>query len=508
MGLAATSTGNYSSQCSIISTIYDTSINISSTLKSKISSLAENIFSGDSGSFQWHKHLLKRLEKWETQLDKFIPSFGLQTKYDQLMACIRHEFNSPDCSWNRFNSWLEDNGHQHWFLQLGDFLAKLPLKAARNILRLVATIIKTAICVPLETVVHPLKAPLKLARLLVTLVYNLTQPETWTKIGTGMLGTSLATTTFSSNPAGILGIGIGAALAVSGISLGTLKTILFAERQERFNSAKDYLLGQAKNIPEDLLTGYCLGLLVHGIQKIIHEWQKMRLRKEHKNELKLVDEENNRRINDVNTRNARTIDDIKRQNQALIAESKSSYIDQTYREFLEKHNLPYPDRYNKGDQTFSVRWQMERVQNGDFPMHDLPEGMFTLEDLQTGVIETQKDVWIEGYYTNVKVEMQACRFIRHESGTIDYIPAVYQYVPSWTPGHWDVAVTKSPIYNKFVGFNIPVKGWVPPPQLEVPPLLPAPDLLPLPVEPSLPDLAALGNDSALLLNGALANVKD
>lgn len=505
MNIISTNSINIPLHSNIANLIYETSINISTVINAKIKSLVQNIISNvKTCNFQWHEHFIKRLEKCETQLDKFIPSFQIQNHYDQLMADINDKFNSPDCSWNKFNAWLDNNGHSHWFLELGNFLVKLPFKAARNILRLVVNIIKTAICVPLEILIHPLKAPLKLAKLLVSLAHNLTQPETWTKIGGSMLGTSLATATCTYNPVGVLSIGIGAALSISGISIGTLKTALFAEKHERWNCTKTYLIEQSKMITEDLLTGYCLGLLVYGVQKITRECQKMRLMKEHKKHFQQVQEQNDRLIHEINTKNSQTIDDINSQNRALIAESQTTYIDQTSREFLEKYRLPNPDRYNRGDQNFSVRWQLEKFQEVDFPMHDLPEGNLVIEHLQTGIIETKTDVWIEGYYTNIKMEIQDSVFYVNEFGRIVHIPAVYQYVPTWTPGRWDVAVTRTPIFDKFVGYNVASKGWTSPSLLEMPPLLPPPTLQTLPIEPSLAAAVNMSNSSAILLNTSLA----
>lgn len=471
---------------------------------SKVTPLAQNISGeNETGKMRWDERLIKRVEKSEVELDRILPNFNFQNRYDQLMAEIEREFNSPNNSWNQFNAWLEDNGHGNWNSQLGIFLAKLPLKAARNILRLFIKVLKTAMQAPLWVLMHPLKAPLELAKLLVVLVQNLIQPETWTKMGLGVIGTSLANATCSYNPIGVFGIGIGAALTISGISVGTLKTALYAKKDVRWNTTKSYLVEQAKSISEDLLTGYCLGLLIHGTQKIIRECQKAHHNAKYEHNVQVVKDQNNQLIRDVNAKNAHAIDEINRKNADILKNSKNAYIDQKSSEFFDKYKFPSADKYSKNDQGFSVRWPIEKAYGSNLPMTDIPEGKFVVESLQTGVSETHTNVWIDGFYTPEMRLVQTDHWINIDN-QLQYIPAKYEYVQQWHHGHWADSVTTTPIYEKFVGYNVAVKGWTPPSLLKMPTPLPAPTLKPLPVKPPLPKAIKVGDANIQLMGIAPA----
>lgn len=469
----------------------------------KIKPLAQNL-SGEqrSGIFPWHERAIKRIEDCEIALDRILPNFGFQNRYDKWMADINCEFKSADNPWNKFNAWLEDNGHGKWYTQLASFLAKMPLKVARNIFRLFVNILKAAVCVPLDVLLHPMKAPLKLIKLLVVFARNLTHPETWTKLGIGIIGTSFANATCSSNPMGVIGIGIGAAMSIAGISIGTLKTALFAEKSDRWNNTKSYLVEQAKTITEDLLTGYCLGLFVYGIQKIIRSRQKARHNAEHKRHVKMIEDQNKHLIDDANRKNARAIDEINRKNSEILQKSKNAYIDQKYNEFLEKYKFPSVDRYNRQDQGFSVRWPIEKTYGS--PLTELPEGKLVVENLKTGVIETHTNVWIEGYYTTEMRLAQEGYWKYYGNDNRQWIPSKYTYVQEWHNGHWADSVSKTPIYDKFVGYDVAVKGWTPPSLLEMPAPLPSPTLQPLPVQPPLPAGIEMGNENIQIIGAVPA----
>ncbi|MBA3815759.1 MAG: hypothetical protein H0X29_04415 [Parachlamydiaceae bacterium] len=51
---------------------------------------------------------------------------------------------------------------------------------------------------------------------------------------------------------------------------------------------------------------------------------------------------------------------------------------------------------------FNVRLRMDRVKYGNLEFKELPEGNLVIENIQTGIIETKTDVWVEGYYIPVK----------------------------------------------------------------------------------------------------------
>lgn len=222
-------------------------------------------------SASWHQRIIKKLDRCEVKLDKFLPNFQCQIAYDQFHAELmpKAELNNP------FNDWLKSNGHGNWYEQLATFLAKLPVKAARNVLRLVLNVIQAAVAIPSYALMHPLKSCVKLAKLLVALAHSLTQPETWSKLGISIVGSALGHATVTSNPISIIAIAFGGALAVAGISLGTLKTALLAEKGMQMEKVQSYLSSQMQKLPEDFLTGYFTVLLLEGIQQVMRGCQKV-----------------------------------------------------------------------------------------------------------------------------------------------------------------------------------------------------------------------------------------
>lgn len=215
----------------------------------------------------WDLRLIHQLNQWDEKLDKALPDFIIQKRIDSIGRYIEKKF----APLTKFNHWLNRNGHGEWYQQLATFLVKLPMRSIRNIVQLIYNIIREA-C---YAVVHPLKATNRLAKMLIALVNELTKPETWSKIGAGMIGGSLGQSLVTGQPFSLIGIGIGGGLLIGGLSAGALKAALKAEKGCKFQEVKKNLRQQAQQLPEIALTGFCMGLLVGGIQRAIYE-QKMK----------------------------------------------------------------------------------------------------------------------------------------------------------------------------------------------------------------------------------------
>lgn len=213
----------------------------------------------------WHTRVIHRMDQWDEKLDHCLPNFTIQERIESVGRYIQNKFEPLE----KFNQWLDKNGQKEWYKQLTTFLYKLPMRAIRNLVRLIYNIIKEA-C---YAVVHPLKAANGLAKMLVTLVYELTKPETWSKIGAGVIGASLGQALVSGNPLSIIGLGIGGAMLVGGLSVGVLKAAIQAQKEEKLQEIKKHLWEQVKQLPESMLTGFCMGLIVGGIQRAIYEHQ-------------------------------------------------------------------------------------------------------------------------------------------------------------------------------------------------------------------------------------------
>ncbi len=208
----------------------------------------------------WHERAVAHLDNCKRKLDEKVPNSIIQNKIDALGREIENKF----APLKKFNDWLNKNEMGSWYKQLAMFLVKLPMKAVRNIVRLLYSIIKGVF----YTAVHPLKAGVKLAKLLVRLGHELTKPETLSKIGAGIMGASAGQALVTANPFALIGVGIGGAMVVGGISWGMLKAYFAAQGQQAGRTAAlENLLYQAKQLPEAALTGFCIGLLFGAIQR-------------------------------------------------------------------------------------------------------------------------------------------------------------------------------------------------------------------------------------------------
>ncbi len=231
---------------------------------SNTSSIAnDNIQNNTDNPKGWNERIVTHRNKWDNAFDAKMPNFIVQQKIDELAIYIQGKF----APLTKFNEWLDSNGEGNWHRQLATFLVKLPLRAVRNILNLLYNIIKELFF----AMSHPLKALNHLAHLIVSLIYELSKPETWSKMGVGMVGASFGQALVTGNPLSIIGLLVGSSLLVSGLSFGALKAAFNAEKSEGFSKAKAQVLSQLMQLPESFLTGFFMGLLIGGIQRAAYE---------------------------------------------------------------------------------------------------------------------------------------------------------------------------------------------------------------------------------------------
>lgn len=211
--------------------------------------------------WQWQHRAIRKINSWQVGLEEKIPNFPIQKKIDRLGAEIEAVF-SPLV---QFNNWLNKNDLGSWYKQLAFFLIKLPIKAARNIIQQLYSIVRGI----LWGLIHPLQAINSVAKFLVMLPYEFVQPEMWSKMGAAIVGASLGEAAAVNGFASLIALGIGGALIVGGVTAGTLKALVEAEKGQKLQGAKHYLLKQAQELPETLLTSFFLGLIVAGIRRSI-----------------------------------------------------------------------------------------------------------------------------------------------------------------------------------------------------------------------------------------------
>lgn len=272
-------------------------------------------------------HAFNKIDEAEAWLNKKIPKLGVQRVYDNVCEWIETGTQAQAAELREFNKWVEDLGQGPWYEKLGIFLAKLPIKVARNIWSLVVNFIKLAISTPTYFLIHPMKFFLKLAKILIELM----QPETWTKIGGGLMGSSAATAAVTGGFSAVT-FAIGAALAFAGISVGTLKTVLIAEKGMKMQAGEEYLGRQALQLTESFTTSLCLVFTLEGIQQVIRGIQKL---------------------------------DNYCKNKSAISSSKQAHIHNQSQEYLQNHpDLPKGYSLSHNDNYFTLKWNANKFPDG------------------------------------------------------------------------------------------------------------------------------------------------
>lgn len=214
----------------------------------------------------WNVRAIHFLDGIEKKIDTILPNFFFQQKIDDLAGFIKSKFSKL----TTFNHWISSNGNGAWYKQLAVSLCKLPLRVARNFVLLLFNIVKIA----LQTVVHPAKAVVKLAKLIVNLVHEITLPETWSKMGAGIVGAGVGQGIITGNPISVIAMGIGGAMIIAGLTFGALKGAILAERGHRLEGVGHELFKQALQLPESFLVGMCLGMLMGAVQVKIENYGK------------------------------------------------------------------------------------------------------------------------------------------------------------------------------------------------------------------------------------------
>lgn len=212
--------------------------------------------------------LKNQFQSWDKKIDT-IPNNVVQDRLDSLGTFIADSF----APLSEFSDWLNKTIDVDWKLQLAEFVVKLPLKAARNVILSVYKIIEAIF----YAAAHPLKSANNLGKLIVDLLHELTKPEIYSKIGAGMLGASAAQAALG-NPFSAIGLVLGAALVITGLSLGALKAAALAEtREDILSDVKKQLFSQIRDLPEQALTGLFMGLLIGSIHKQIRKIEKNKI---------------------------------------------------------------------------------------------------------------------------------------------------------------------------------------------------------------------------------------
>lgn len=224
-----------------------------------------------SPALPWHKAAIAKIEAFDQEYISKIPhiydcfSQRTRTYCDGKCSDFTSKLTTLFSPLTHLNDWLnqdELNLIDEAWKAYAVFLVKLPLRAVRNIVQLLTLTVHAL----LYTMIHPAKAGIKLAIVLIQLIKALTQPETWTKMGAGMLGATLGQAAIGNSLAPI-GLIVGATLLGVGLCGGVVQTLVKQRQNSLAADLKAMLSQHLKQLPEAFLTGFLMGLIFGAITK-------------------------------------------------------------------------------------------------------------------------------------------------------------------------------------------------------------------------------------------------
>ena len=215
----------------------------------------------NNNQVQWSDPIINSLNEIDDVIDEIFPNGDIQNKMDALGHQIKQEFSNLA----KFDQWLEENGGKDWHEQLATYLVKLPMRSARNVVGMLYSVISTALYLS----VHPMKGINHLAKEVIILMESLSKPEVWSKIGAGSIGAIAGHSFILGNPISLMGFGIGGALILAGVTVDSLTAAIEAEEGKELIGVKDKLKHYAAKLPENVLTGFFMGMLIGGIRRAV-----------------------------------------------------------------------------------------------------------------------------------------------------------------------------------------------------------------------------------------------
>lgn len=204
-------------------------------------------------------HCKQTLESGKTFLDRLLPNNRLQLALDDFGKKIE-ELLQPASA---FNDWLKSSGHGQWHQKLCIWLLKAPLRLVAKVIQIVYGTIK---CIAYSAV-HPLKALIEFAKVFVEFIYSLTESITYTKMGAGTIGASLAQAALSGGFGvhAYIGLAIGGGLLVIGMLWGTIEAAITAEKGQILRTVANEFWQHSKAIPISLIVGFLFALVIGAV---------------------------------------------------------------------------------------------------------------------------------------------------------------------------------------------------------------------------------------------------
>ena len=208
----------------------------------------------------WVDDCKQTLEVGKQWLDRVLPNTRKQQALDDFGRKIDNLLSQA----KPFNDWIHSNGMGAWYQQLCVCLMKLPIRIVADVIQFVYGAIKSTA----YAFVHPLKASFEMGKTLLEILYSLTLPETYIKIGAGTIGSSLGHVAITGGFGvhSYVGLGIGGGLLITGILWGAIEAGVTEKEKHPAKAVMLIFWEYAKTVPESLLVGFLVGITLGAIQ--------------------------------------------------------------------------------------------------------------------------------------------------------------------------------------------------------------------------------------------------
>ncbi|MDP1607843.1 MAG: hypothetical protein Q8L98_00855 [Chlamydiales bacterium] len=231
----------------------------------------ENFYCASQQPKRLHDYLIQKLTDLDQTLDHVLPNWIFQSVMDQTGESVQNKIN--DLSQylraqlginTSFNEWLNSHDGDTWYKELAIYAGKLPLKGIYQVVSLLRHVIE----ISCYSVMHPLKALGSFAKYLIDFIYSFALAETWCVMGASMASSSVGRSLISGNPLFLLGIGLGGALFLAGLSAHALQAATQAKEGARLELAEKAVGQLLAGLPAAVVGSLVTGFLIGKIQRL------------------------------------------------------------------------------------------------------------------------------------------------------------------------------------------------------------------------------------------------
>lgn len=208
------------------------------------------------------------IEDWQNSLELHLPNHSIQGAVDSFGRKLTSLFQNTQLV--QFNQWLDSSDYKLWLDQLAVYLVKLPIRSARNVLKLLYNMFARIA----YTIIHPLQGAMELLKEMLIFFKELTTAENWSQLGGGIIGGTIYQALAFGGGLSTVGMGVGSILILLGLSMSSYLSLEGKSVESKLVSVFETIWSQAALLPESILTGIFVGVVMGKVQSFYEKWIK------------------------------------------------------------------------------------------------------------------------------------------------------------------------------------------------------------------------------------------